>query len=480
MNIVHAASEVFPFVKTGGLADVVAALAKALASYGHNVSVFLPGYRAALEHHAASGAEKVLGIQVEMGGEFHRGHVLRLAVARGPTVYFICKDEYFDRRHAYGTSESDYEDNAERFIFFSRAVVESMRMLKLNADVVHCHDWQTGLLPLFLRSEERKHRVTLAIRTVFTIHNIAFQGIFPMSTFALTGLPADLLGIDGLEYYGQISMMKGGILFSDRLTTVSPSYAREILEPERGAGLDGVLATRIGDISGLLNGIDQEVWDPKTDTDIPAQFSAADLSGKATCRAQMLADFGLEPTKTAPVYGMVGRLTEQKGIQLILECAGFFARHDARLAIVGVGEARFHDALKSLSRELKGKLSFVGAVDELKVHLLVAGSDFLLMPSIFEPCGLTQMYAQRYGTIPLTSAVGGLLDTVVDLNRDPANATGVRFPPTEHGLADALEVSLSLHADTKTKRAMMLRGMRKDFSWDSAARAYEKLYQDVV
>jgi starch synthase len=196
VNIVHADSEVFPFVKTGGLADVVAALSKALASYGHNVSVFLPGYRAALEHHAASGTEKVLSIQVEMGGVFHRGHVRKLVVPRGPTVYFICKDEYFDRRHAYGTSESDYEDNAERFIFFSRAVVESMRLLKLNVDVVHCHDWQTGLLPLFLRSEERKHRVTLAIRTVFTIHNIAFQGIFPMSTFGLTGLPDDLLGID--------------------------------------------------------------------------------------------------------------------------------------------------------------------------------------------------------------------------------------------------------------------------------------------
>jgi starch synthase len=296
-----------------------------------------------------------------------------------------------------------------------------------------------------------------------------------MSTFGLTGLPDDLLGIDGLEYYGQISMMKGGILFSDMLTTVSPSYAREILEPEHGAGLDGVLATRIGDISGLVNGIDQEVWNPETDPELPAQFSASDLSGKATCRAKLLSEFGLDPTRTAPVFGLVGRLTEQKGIQLRLRNAGFFAKHDARIAIVGVGEERFRDALAAVSRELKGRFAFLGAIDERRVHLLVAGSDFLLMPSIFEPCGLTQMYAQRYGTIPLTSAVGGLLDTVVDLNRDPANATGVRFPPTEAGVADALEVALALHADETTKRAMMLRGMRKDFSWETAARAYEQV-----
>lgn len=480
MNIVHVASEVYPFMKTGGLADMVAALAKSLASYGHSVSVFLPGYRSALEHHSASGSEKVLSLQVEMGGEYHRGHVMRLASARGPTVYFICKDEYFDRRHPYGTAGHDYEDNAARFIFFSRAVVESLRLLKLAADVVHCHDWQTGLVPLLLRAEERKHRLTLAVRTVFTIHNIAFQGVFPMSVFGLTGLPDELLGIDGLEFYGQLSMMKGGILFSDRLTTVSPSYAREILESEHGAGLDGVLASRAGDLSGLINGIDADVWNPETDTLLPAQFSAADLSGKKICREHVFKEFGLDPSKTAPLFGMVGRLTEQKGVHLFLHNAGFFARTDARIAIVGVGEERFHDALASLAHELPGKVAFLGGIDEPKVHLLVAGADYFLMPSIFEPCGLTQLYAMRYGTIPFTSAVGGLLDTVVDLNRDPANATGVCFPPTEAGLHDALEVSLALHADSKKRRELMLRGMQKDFGWDTAARAYEKLYQEAV
>lgn len=467
-------------MKTGGLADVVAALSKALASYGHEVSVFMPGYRAALEHHAASGTEKVLNLQIEMGGEFHRGHVLKLTPARGPTVYFVCKEEYFDRRHPYGVPERDYEDNAERFIFFCRAVVESMRVLKLGADILHCHDWQTALLPLFLRAEEGRHTATLAMRTVFTIHNIAFQGVFPMSVFGMTGLPDELLGIDGLEYYGQLSMMKGGMLFADRLTTVSPSYAREILEPEHGAGLDGVLATRGTDLSGLVNGIDQEVWNPATDEELPAKYSPDDLSGKKICRAQMLSEFGLEPSATAPVFAMVGRLTEQKGVQLFLKNAGFFARTDARIAIIGMGEQRFHDALTSLAHELKGKVAFIHAIDERRVHLLMAGADYFLMPSIFEPCGLTQMYAQRYGTIPFTSSVGGLLDTVVDLNRDPANATGVRFPPTEAGLGEALEVALALNADARTRREMMLRGMRKDFSWDSAARAYEKLYQETM
>jgi len=480
VNIVHAASEVYPFMKTGGLADVSAALSKALASYGHTVSVFLPGYRAALEDPAAEGAEKVLNLQIEMGREILHGHVLRLHSGRGRTVYFVCRDEYFDRKHPYGTGERDYEDNAARFIFFSRAVVESMRLLNLSADVVHCHDWQTGLLPLFLREEEQKHGVTLAIRTVFTIHNIAFQGVFPMSVFGLTGLPEDLLGIDGLEYYGQISMMKGGILFSDRLTTVSPSYAREILEPENGAGLDGVLGSRRNDLSGLLNGIDEDVWNPTTDPALPAHFSPEDLSGKKICRTRVLSEFALNPSKTAPVFGMVCRLTEQKGIHLFLKNAGFFARTDVRMIIIGAGEERFEDALTSLARELKGRVAFFGGMNERKVRLLVAGADYFLMPSIFEPCGLTQMYAQRYGTVPVTSAVGGLLDTIVDLERDPANATGVQFPPTEAGVAAGLEATLRLHADPKTRRDLMLRGMRKDFGWNTAARAYERLYQDVV
>lgn len=467
-------------MKTGGLADVAAALSKALASYEHTVSVFMPGYRAALEHPDAAAAEKVLTLQIELGGRFHGGHVLRLPAGRGRSIYFICKDEFFDRRHPYGTGGRDYDDNAERFIFFSRAVVESMRLLNLGADVVHCHDWQTGLLPLFLREEERKHRVTLAIRTVFTIHNIAFQGVFPMALFELTGLPEDLLGVDGLEYYGQISMIKGGILFADRITTVSPTYAREILDAERGAGLDGVLANRAGDLTGLLNGIDQELWDPLTDAALPARYSPDDLAGKEVCRERLLAEFGLDPSADAPVFAMVSRLTEQKGVHLFIQNAGFFARHDVRLAMIGTGEQRFEDSLGSLARELRGKVAYHGGMDERKVRLVIAGADYFLMPSVFEPCGLTQMYAQRYGTIPLTSAVGGLLDTVVDATRDPAGATGIQFPATAEGLASGLEAALRLHANPEEKRAMMLRGMRKDFGWGTAARAYERLYQDAI
>lgn len=480
VNIVHAASEVFPFMKTGGLADVSAALTKALASYGHTVSVFLPGYRAALQHPAAEGAEKILSLQIDMDGKSLHGHVLRVQAGQGRSVFFICRDEFFDRRFPYGTSERDYDDNADRFIFFCKAVVESMRLLNLGADVIHCHDWQTGLLPLFVRAEEGKHEVTLALRTLFTIHNIAFQGVFPISVFKLTGLPDDLLGIDGLEYYGQLSMIKGGILFADRLTTVSPSYAVEILDTERGAGLDGVLASRGGDMSGLLNGIDQELWDPATDEALPFRFSGNDMAGKQQCRADLLNALRLDPSESAPVFSMVCRLTEQKGIHLFLRNAGFFARNDVRVVVVGTGEERFEEALHSLGRELGGKFAFLNGMDESIVRRVIAGSDYFLMPSVFEPCGLTQMYAQRYGTIPLTSAVGGLLDTVVDLVRDPSNATGIQFPPTESGLASGLEAALQLHANPAQRLAMVSRGMRRDFGWETAGRAYERLYQEAL
>src|SRR5476651_278188 len=281
MKIVHAASEIFPYIKTGGLADAVGALADALANDGHAVSVFLPGYRAAVEHPLARAAERRLSLRVEMGDVFMSGEVRSFSPRENLTVYFICREEFFDRRHAYGTPERDYEDNHHRFIFFCKGVVETLRLLELGADIVHAHDWQCGLLPLLLRHAEQRHGVTLATKTVFTVHNIAFQGIFPLRSFYRTNLPAELMGIDGLEFYGQMNMMKGGLLFADRLTTVSPRYAREIQTPEFGCGLDGVVLTRAGDIVGLLNGIDAAVWNPARDGHLPANYTAGHLAGKA-------------------------------------------------------------------------------------------------------------------------------------------------------------------------------------------------------
>ena len=319
MKIVHAASEVFPYMKTGGLADAVGALAGTFADRGHEVSVFLPGYRSAIAHPSAAAAERKLRLKIEMGDEYLSGEIFAFSPRKNLTVYLVCREEYFDRSQAYGNGERDYEDNADRFTFFCKAVVETMRLADLGADIVHAHDWQAALLPLLLREAERRFGVTLAMKTVFTIHNIAYQGLFPSACFARTNLPDELFSMDGLEYYGQVNLLKGGILFSDRVTTVSPTYAKEIQTPEFGCGMEGVVQTRADDLSGLINGVDDAVWNPETDARIPARYSAANLGGKQVCRAELLRQCGFDPLFKGPIFGMICRLAEQKGVDLVLE-----------------------------------------------------------------------------------------------------------------------------------------------------------------
>lgn len=480
MKIVHAASELFPFLKTGGLADVVGGLTRTLAGAGHEVSVFLPGYRAALDHPEAASAERVHRFQVEMRDQFLQTDLLKLELSRGLTVYFIARDEYFDRRYAYGPNDRDYDDNAERFIFFSKAVAEAMRLLEFKADVVHAHDWQTALLPIDVRLAERRYGATLAIKTIFTVHNLAFQGVFPMSTFGLTNLPEEFRNPDGVEFYGQVNLLKAGLLFADRVTTVSPTYAKEIQTPEFGCGLEGVIATRADDLIGLLNGIDTEVWDPANDELLPAKFSADDLAGKQRCRTALLRKCGLDTAFKGPIYGMICRLTEQKGIDRLLAVKRFFETEPCRLIVVGTGREHFEDALETLAKNFPRKVAIAQVLDEEMAHLVEAGSDFFLMPSTFEPCGLNQMYSMRYGTVPLCSRVGGLIDTVIDLDAKPGEGTGLVFDPSPEGLASALRRSMELFADKTELRAVIRRGMAKDFSWARAAHKYELLYQDGI
>ncbi len=480
MKIVHVASELFPYVKTGGLADAVGALSATLADRGHEVSVFLPGYRAALEHPHAAGAQRTLRIKIEMGDEFLSGDVRVFSPRKNLTIYLVGREEFFDRRNPYGNGERDYEDNADRFIFFAKGVVETLRLADIQADVVHAHDWQASLVPLLLRDAERRHGLTLAMKTVFTIHNIAYQGVFPARVFGRTNLPDELNNIDGLEYYNQINLLKGGILFADRVTTVSPRYAQEIQTPEFGCGLDGVVQTRADDIVGLINGVDTAVWNPSVDTLLPARYSAGNLAGKAVCRAQLLKTLSLDPKFTGPVYGMVCRLAEQKGVDLLLENQEFFVRENCRLVILGAGEKRYEDALRALAARAPQKVALSAKLDEGMSHLIEAGSDFFLMPSLFEPCGLNQMYSQAYGTVPLVSRVGGLMDTVTDADAEPTAGTGLTFPPTAAGLAEALQRSLKLFADKTRLAAVQKRGMERDFSWGKASAAYEQLYQDAL
>ncbi|MES1167339.1 MAG: glycogen/starch synthase, partial [Pseudomonadota bacterium] len=336
------------------------------------------------------------------------------------------------------------------------------------------------LLPVLLRYAERRHGLTLALKTVFTIHNIAFQGIFPMRSFYRTNLPDELLGIDGLEYYGQINMLKGGILFSDRVTTVSPRYAKEIQTAEFGCGLEGVVATRAEDLVGLVNGIDPAIWNPATDAHLPANYSAASPAGKLACRAELLKQHGFDHRFKGAVFGMVCRFTEQKGLDFILANRNFFLGENCRLIVLGAGEHRYEEALNDLAAAAPDRVSISMRLDEPMSHLIEAGSDFFLMPSRFEPCGLNQMYSQNYGTVPLASRVGGLVDTVIDADEQREAGTGLTFPPTAEGLLDGLERALKLFADKPRLAAVKQRGMTKDFSWAKAARGYEQLFRDSL
>ncbi len=480
MKIVHVASELFPYMKTGGLADAVGALSAALADHGHEVAVFLPGYRAALEHKDAAKAARTLRVKVELADDVLSGDVRVFSPRPNLKVYLMCREEFFDRRGAYGNGERDYEDNADRFIFFCKAVVETLRLIEFSADIVHCHDWQAALLPVLLREAERRHNVTLALKTMFTIHNIAYQGLFPAKTFARTNLPAELNQMDGLEYYSQINLLKGGLVFADRVTTVSPRYAREIQTPEFGCGLDGVAQTRAEDIVGLLNGVDPAIWNPATDRHIPARYSAGDLAGKKICRAELLKRCKFPADFTGPVFGIVARMTAQKGIDFVLENRDFFLADNVRLVVLGAGEKRIEEDLQALAKLAARKVFFSPRLDEAMSHLIEAGSDFFVMPSVFEPCGLNQMYSQVYGTVPVVSRVGGLADTVVDADADPEHGTGLMCEPNAASLFDALQRALVLFADQPRYAAVQQRGMVRDFSWKVAAEAYERLYQESM
>ena len=480
MRIAHAASELFPYLKTGGLADAVAALTGALADKGHEVAVFMPGYSSVLDGPHMAGVKTSHKLKVEMGDTFLAGDVYTLSPRPGLTLYLVCREEFFDRKRPYWTGERDYDDNDARFIFFQKAVVELLRLTDFKADIVHCHDWQTGLLPVFLREAERRYDVTLALKTVFTIHNIAYQGVFPRKSFALTNLPEDLLTIDGLEYYDQMCMLKGGIVYADLITTVSPQYAKEIQTPDFGNGMDGVIGTRLADLHGLLNGIDTAVWNPSTDASLPARFSADDLSGKATCRAKLLKEFGWSPKFKGPVFGMVCRLTPAKGLDLVLGAQDFFAQENCRLVILGAGEKKYEDLVREFAAAHPGKVGVCVRLDEVMSHLVEAGADYFLMPSLFEPCGLNQMYSQAYGTVPVVSNVGGLVDTVADIDLHPEAGTGIVAAAVQADINTALQRALALYADKAHYAAVQRRAMLKDFSWTKAVTAYELLYTEAL
>ncbi|MBI2468775.1 MAG: glycogen synthase GlgA [Candidatus Rokubacteria bacterium] len=480
-RILFVASEVEPFAKTGGLADVVGALPKALEGLGHDVRVFMPKYR---------GVEGVTGplrplvprLAVPIGDRVVEGAVLEGRMGRAVPVYFLAQDHYYDRTTLYTTPEGDYEDNCERFVFFARAALEALGRLDWMPQVVHVHDWQTGLVPVYLETLYRDAPVGRDVATVFTIHNLAYQGLFWHYDLPMTGLGWDLFTPAGIEFYGKLSFLKGGLVFADLLTTVSPTYAGEIQTPEYGEGLDGVLRERGADLVGILNGIDYEGWNPATDAEIPKRFGPDDLDGKAACREALREELGLAAAgPAAPLCGMVSRLVDQKGLDLVLAEAPGIVAAGGQLALLGSGDERYERAFTALAAAHPGAVAVRLGFDAGLARRIYAGADCFLMPSRYEPCGLGQLIALRYGTIPIVRRTGGLADTVREWGPATGRGTGFGFETyTPEACGGAVARALQAYRDPAGWRRLVRNAMAEDFSWEASAQHYVNCYRKAM
>jgi starch synthase len=477
LKIVIVASEVVPFAKTGGLADVTGALPKALAALGHQVSVIMPRYP--MVERAVRSLEKIHdGITVPMGDHTETGVIWSAKVSPRVPIYFVEQPALFAREALYNTADGDYPDNARRFAFFAKAALATCRELHLQPDVIHCHDWQTALLPAYLKTTQQHEADLASVASVLTVHNLSYQGLFPPDVMAFLGLPPETYAPDGIEFYGQVNFLKAGIVYADVINTVSPRYSQEIQTDELGCGLDGILRYRSRDVYGILNGIDDREWNPSTDRLIAARYSKTDLAGKQVCKRDLLATFGLPPeVAQIPVVGMVSRLVSPKGFDLIENVIQRLLALDLGLVLLGTGETRYEAFWQGIRARYPTQVGVRIAFDNTLAHKIEAGSDLFLIPSRFEPCGLNQMYSLRYGTVPIVRATGGLDDTVESYDAAFDRGNGFKFAPYEaEALLMTVQQALAVYHDRAAWERLMRRGMEKDFSWTKSAQEYVTLY----
>ena len=474
MRILMVASEAVPFAKTGGLADVVGALPRALVRLGHEVDVVLPHYR------DVDAGEKVTQLLVSLGRQVQQADIY-ISAADGVRTVLIGHPGYYHRDYLYGAAGHDYPDNPERFAFLAQGALNWAASASAPYDVVHAHDWQAGLVPVLVARMFRTHASLTRLPTVFTIHNLAYQGIFDASWLPRLGLDWDLMRMDAMEYWGRVSYLKAGIVFSRLITTVSPTYADEIKTPEFGFGFDGILRERADDLVGILNGIDYDQWDPAGDPNLPEPYSASRLDAKTAAKKALLAAYGLPLTDDAvakPVVGLIARLVDQKGFDLLAEIADELPRLGATFVLLGSGERRYEDLWLGLAARYPDRIGARIGFDERLAHRIEGGADLFLMPSRFEPCGLNQMYSLRYGTVPLVRATGGLADTVT--NFDPHTGLGTGFTFREYkpqALLGTLRWALGVFQDRQTWQRMQVAGMQRDHSWEASARRYVEVYE---
>jgi starch synthase len=477
MHIAFAASEGVPFSKTGGLADVVGALPRALAALGHQVSVYLPRYR---QTKLTDPATVVRSITIPFDDKYRFASIVTAGSQAGVRFYFVEFPEFFDRDALYGTASGDYPDNAERYALFSRAVLEGAKILGVP-HVFHCHDWQTALVPVLLRNVYAEDPAFRDVGTVFTIHNMGYQGLFAPETLPLLMLPWDLFTMRKMEFFGQVNFLKGALTYADFVTTVSRKYSQEIQTAEYGFGLEGVLRDRAATVTGILNGVDYDDWSPQADKFIAAKYSPQDLAGKSKCRKDLLETFGVKNANPKlPVIGIVSRFAAQKGFDLIAQIMDRLAREEMIVVVLGTGDKPYEEMFVRLSKQFPHKIAVKIAFDNAVAHKIEAGADMFLMPSRYEPCGLNQIYSLKYGTVPIVRATGGLDDTIENWDATTGRGTGFKF--TEYvGEALLLTIRQALLAfrDQTSWQVLMRNGMAKDFSWNASAREYGKVYERV-
>ncbi len=482
------ASEMVPYCKTGGLADVIGALPVELANLGANVTVFLPYYRAVAEWAEKSGAQPEViensTLSFFLPGYTGEAYLREIMHPSGMRVLFVDYPTLYDREELYTEAGQDYEDNLLRFAVFAKASLEACKMLNIKPDIINAHDWQASMVAVYLDTHYKSDPFFVDTKSALTIHNLGYQGRFPGSKYPALDLPWDYFNVEGLEYFGQVNALKGGVIYADAVTTVSPTYSKEIQTPEFGAGLDGVLSSRSHKLTGILNGVDYNVWDPGVDRFIPCNYGPDSLDGKWQCRKELLEELGL-PEGKGPLIGMITRLAEQKGLELVVNSLKKIVKLDCQMVILGTGDPRYHTMLSEAAEKYPDHLSVNLEFSNALAHKIEAASDIFLMPSKYEPCGLNQLYSLRYGTVPIVSKTGGLMDTVDNYTAkrlEKGQATGfVMSEFTEAAMMKCIRSAAKLFREKPADWLKLTKaGMNRDFSWPAQAKQYMTLYKSLL
>ena len=485
MRILMATSELVPFAKTGGLADVCGALPVALSKLGHEPIVFLPAYRTAIEcgqlNQQTDIEYDVVVSNKRVAGRLLRSHLPGTDIP----VYLVEQDDYYDRPQLYGESGEDYRDNCERFVFFCRSVMEAIRLLNLNVDIIHCNDWQTGLIPAYLKTEFANVPGYERIGTLMTIHNMAYQGKFWHWDMLLTGIDWKYFNWHQMEFWGQLNLLKTGIVFADAINTVSPRYAKEIQQTPFGCGLEGVLTQRRNMVRGILNGVDYSIWNPEDDDELVANYGVDDWQfGKAAAKRALGSEVNLTVSDDVPLFGMIGRLADQKGLDLVADVLPKWLEQDVQWVVLGSGDPKYHEMFQRMAAQYPDKITVRLEFSNQLAHRIEAASDMFLMPSQYEPCGLNQLYSLRYGTIPIVRSTGGLADTIVDAHEmtiSNGTANGFCFESyRSEDLDTVLQRAVAVFGNKTLWSQLVETGMRQDWSWNRSANQYVELYREII